>query len=168
MVRDHRNMPLLLVMLTEPCTAANQPRYPATGSTPVSSAAPALRQPTRRSSRNSGMSSTSGKVVGRTVTEAPVIRPAVTTCHIDGGRRGSTAAPSAHAKIQCRRIRLASQGQAARQRRQTGGAPGLVAAWPAPVPSAPAPASLTVVTDLLERVRSCRACEGNAGPLRRV
>ena len=90
MVRDHRNMPLLLVMLTEPCTAANQPRYPATGSTPASSAAPALRQPTRRSSRNSGMSSTSGRVVGRTVTEAPVIRPAVTTCHIAGGLRISS------------------------------------------------------------------------------
>src|SRR5437764_3338476 len=40
MVRDHRNMPLLLVMLTGPCTAANQPRYPATGITPASSAAP--------------------------------------------------------------------------------------------------------------------------------
>ena len=38
------------------------------------------------------MSSTSGKVVGRTVTEAPVIRPAVTTCHIDGGRRSSSTA----------------------------------------------------------------------------
>src|SRR5262252_8448111 len=55
MDRDHRNMPLLLVMLKVPCTAANQPRYPAPGITPASSAAPALRQPTQRSSRNSGM-----------------------------------------------------------------------------------------------------------------
>src|SRR5713101_2252564 len=81
--------------------------------------------------------------------------------------RGSTAAPRALANIQCRRIRPASQGQATRHRRQAGGAPWLVAAWPAPVPSAPGPASLTVVTALLDLV-PYRACEGYAGPLRRV
>ena len=82
-------MPLLLVRLTGPCAAANQAAYPATGSTPASSEEPALRQPNRRSSRNSGTSRTSGRAVGRTVTETPVIRPAVTTCHVAGGLRNS-------------------------------------------------------------------------------
>src|SRR6266700_5437501 len=81
--------------------------------------------------------------------------------------RGSTAAPRALANIGCRRIRPASQGQAPRHRRQADGAPGLVAARAAPVPSAPGPASLTVVTDLLDLV-PYRACECRAGPLRRV
>ena len=51
MVRDHRNSPLLLVTLNEPYTEANQPMYATMGSTPASSAAPALSQPARVRSR---------------------------------------------------------------------------------------------------------------------
>ena len=50
-VRDHRNSPSLLVRPIVPDAAANQATYPATGSSPAASAAPARRQPDRRTSR---------------------------------------------------------------------------------------------------------------------
>jgi hypothetical protein len=89
MVRDHRNSPLLLVRLNEPCTAANQLMYASTGTAPASSEAPTRRHPAFRISRKSGTSRTSGKVVGRTVTDAPIIRPATATRHTGGDRRSS-------------------------------------------------------------------------------
>src|SRR6266700_2230413 len=46
-VRDHRNSPLLLLMLNEPCAASNQPMYATTGSAPATRPAAARRQPTR-------------------------------------------------------------------------------------------------------------------------
>src|SRR5215471_5860801 len=84
MVRDHRNSPLLLLRLNEPCTAANQLMYPTTGSTPASSEAPARRHPALLISRKRGTSRTSGRVVGRMVTDVPIIRPAAITRRSDG------------------------------------------------------------------------------------